>query len=82
MVDGLGQAYAGRLQVIKLDFNDAKNQPALDVLAVKAHPTVVLIDRQGVAQPPLIGIQTDEQLGPKVAALLGGGPSATPTAGP
>lgn len=81
MVDGLGQDYAGRLQVIKLDFNDAKNQPALAALGVKAHPTVVLIDRQGVAQPPLIGIQTDEKLRPKLAALVSGQP-ATPTAGP
>lgn len=70
-MDGLEQDYAGRLQVMRLNFNKGANDAAIRALDVRGHPTVVLIDRNGVPQPPLIGVQTDEKLRPKVEALLG-----------
>ena len=82
MVDGLEQDYAGKLQVIRLNFNDPRNDPAIQALHVIAHPTVVLIDRQGRPQTPLIGIQTDAKLRPKVEALLSGRQLSPSTATP
>ncbi len=70
MVDGLEQDYAGKLQVIRLNFNDSKNDSAIQALKVYGHPSVVLIDRQGTPQEALLGIQTDAKLRPKVDALL------------
>ena len=70
MVDGLEQDYAGRLQVVRLDFNDPKNAKAIRALRIQGHPTIVLIDRQGTPQPPLLGTQTDASLRPKVEALV------------
>lgn len=71
VVDGLEQEFAGRLQVVRLNFNDVTNTRAIRALHVQFHPTVVLIDRQGIPQEPLIGIGTDAKLRPKVEALLG-----------
>lgn len=70
VVDGLEQDYAGKLQVIRLNFNDTKNAKALQTLNVSSHPTVVLIDRKGTPQEPLAGIATDGKLRPKIDALL------------
>jgi hypothetical protein len=69
-VDGLEQDYAGKLQVVRLDFNDPKNRPALRALRVQGHPTVVLIDRNGKTQAPLLGPQTDASLRPAIQALV------------
>ena len=71
MVDGLEEDFAGKLQVVRLNFNDPKNNAAIRALGVRGHPTVVLIDRHGVPQAPLIGVQTDAKLRPKVEALIG-----------
>ena len=70
MVDGLEQDYAGRLQVVHLNFNDRKNGDAIRALGVRGHPTIVLIDRNGIPQEPLLGVQTDAKLRPKVEALV------------
>jgi len=56
--------------VVRLNFNQARNQAALRALHARFHPTVVLLDRTGQPQQPLIGIQTDEKLRPMVEALL------------
>ncbi len=56
--------------MVRLNFNDPKNDSAIQALKVYGHPSVVLIDRHGTAQPALLGIQTDEKLRPKVDALL------------
>ena len=70
VVDGLEQDFAGKLQVIRLNFNDGKNATVIQVLDVRGHPTVVLINKHGVLQETLLGIQTDAKLRPKVAALV------------
>ena len=69
-MDGLERDYAGRLQVMRLDFNDDRNSAAVRALRVRGHPTLFLINRAGELQPPLLGSQTDGQLRPKVEALL------------
>ena len=71
VVDGLERDFAGRLQVIRLNYNDPKNGDAIRALRVPGHPTVVLIDRSGIPQRPLVGMQTDARLRPKVEALVG-----------
>ncbi len=71
VVDGIEEDFAGRLQVVRLNFNQSRNDAAIRALGVRGHPTVVLIDRRGMPQPPLIGIQTDAKLRPKVEALPG-----------
>lgn len=70
-MDGLEKDYAGRLQVVRLNFNQGRNQAAIRALGVRAHPTVVLIGRGGHPLDPLIGVQTDAALRPKVEAVLG-----------
>ncbi len=70
MVDGLEHDYAGRLQVVRLNFNDKKNDAAIRALGVRGHPTIVLIDRNGIPQAPLLGVQTDAKLRPKVETLV------------
>ena len=69
-MDGLERDYAGRLQVVRMDFNDPTNKPALRALRVQGHPTIVLLTRDGRVQPPLLGAQTDGSLRPAVAALV------------
>jgi hypothetical protein len=71
VVDGIEQDFAGRLQVVRLNFNDPRNADAIRTLRVRGHPTVVLIDRRGIPQEPLLGRQTDAKLRPRVEALLG-----------
>ena len=61
----------GRLQVFYLNFDDPKNKAAIQPLHVVGHPSIVLIDRKGVAQAPLLGAQSDAKLRPQVAALVG-----------
>lgn len=69
-MDGIEQDYAGRLQVARLNFNQRTNDAAIRALRVRGHPTVVLIDRNGTPQEPLIGTQTDAKLRPRVEALI------------
>jgi hypothetical protein len=69
-VDGLEGDFAGKLQVVRLNFNDHKNDDAIRALHVLGHPTIVLIDRHGVPREPLLGVQTDTKLRPKVEALV------------
>ncbi len=74
VVDGLAHDYAGRLQVVRLNFNDPNNGAAIRALGVRGHPTIVLIDRGGIPRETLLGVQTDAKVRPKVDALVG--PSA------
>jgi len=58
------------LQVFYLNFNDTRNVAAIKALHVIGHPSVVLIDRQGVAHAPLLGAQPEAKLRPQVEALV------------
>ena len=69
-MDGLEREFAGTLQVVRLNFDRPQNRAALRALRVRGHPTIVLIDRQGIPQESLIGQQTDDQLRPRVEALV------------
>ncbi len=44
---------------------------AIKTLHVVGHPSIVLIDRKGVAQAPIFGTQSDAKFRPPVVALVG-----------
>ena len=70
VVNGIEQEYAGRLQVVRLDFNDRKNDDAITALGVRGHPTIVLIDKNGGRFGARLGARTPEQMRTDVEALL------------
>ena len=74
-MDGVDREYEGRLQVVRLDFNDRANGDAIDALGVSVHPTIVLLHADGQVEATLFGPQTGEQLRARVEALLAEGRS-------
>ena len=73
VVNGIEQEYVGRLQVVRLNFNDRQNEEAITALGVRGHPTIVLLDKRGKIFRTRLGEQTDAMLRPHVEALLAEG---------
>ena len=72
MVHGLEQEFAGRLQVITLDFGDRDERAAAQALGTRVHPSIVLVASGGGIVEVIPGAQTDGELRAKVEALVSG----------
>ena len=70
VVNGIAGEYGARLQVVRLNFNDAANERVIAALAVRGHPTIVLLDREGGITRTWFGAADAEDLRPLVEALL------------
>jgi hypothetical protein len=70
VVNGIEGEYGARLQVVRLNFNDGANERAIAALAVRGHPTIVLLDREGEVTRTWFGAADAEDLRPLVEALL------------
>ena len=75
-MNGFEEEYRGRLQVVRLNFNDTRNEPAIAALGARLHPSLYLINRQGDVQTTRFGAHTTEQLRPfiEVIAAVGKAP--------
>lgn len=69
-MDGIEQEYQGKLQVVRLNFNDARNEKVIAMLGVRAHPTIVFLDKDGQRQGQRLGPPTSEELRGLVEPLL------------
>ena len=70
VVNGLADEYGERLQVVQLNFNDPANEGVVTALAIRGHPTIVLLDRDGDVDRTWFGAATAEDLRPLVEAVL------------
>ena len=61
-MDGLEQTYGTRLHIMRVDFNSPAGQELAARYLVRGHPTIVVIDRAGTAQAPIIGVPTRERV--------------------
>jgi thioredoxin-related protein len=61
-VDGLEQTYGTRLHVMRVDFNSSTGQELAARYQVRGYPTIVVIDRAGVARSTIIGVPTRERV--------------------
>ncbi len=55
-MDGLEQTYGTRLRFMRVDFNSAAGQELAARYQVRGHPTIVVIDRAGIARSTIIGV--------------------------
>lgn len=69
-MDGLEREYQGRLQVVRLNFDEARNEQVIRELGVRAHPTIVFLDEDGHRQGQRLGPPTLEELRERVEPLL------------
>ena len=60
-MDGLEQTYRTRLRVVRVDFNSTAGQQLAARYQVRGHPTIVVIDRAGIAKSTIIGVPTRER---------------------
>jgi hypothetical protein len=70
VVNGLEVEFRDQLQVVRLDFNDREDEDVIAALAVRGHPTIVLIGRDGEIERTWFGAATAEDLRPLVEMLL------------
>ena len=61
-MDGLEQTYGTRLHVMRVDFNSPAGQELAARYQVRGHPTIVVIDRVGIARATIIGVPTRERV--------------------
>lgn len=61
-MDGLEQKYGTRLRFVRVDFNSSDGQALAQRYSVRAHPTIVVIDRAGVARTTVFGVPKREEL--------------------
>ena len=69
-MDGLQTRYAGRLQVIRLNFNDRQNEKAISALGIRAHPTIAIIRADGTLSRLWLGAPKEGDLEPLIDAVL------------
>ena len=69
-MDGIEREYAGKLQVVRLNFSDDRNMKVMEVLGVRAHPTIAFLDRDGRRQGQRLGPPGIEELRGRVDQLL------------
>lgn len=69
-MDGFEREYQGKLQVVRLNFNEAHNEKATAMLGVRAHPTIVLLDKDGQRQGQRLGPPSLDELRGLVESLL------------
>lgn len=69
-MDGIEREYQGKPQVVRLNFNEARAEKAITMLGVRAHPTVVLLDKDGRRQGQRLGPPSLEELRGLVEPLL------------
>lgn len=62
IVDGIQLQYAGRLIVYKLDYNQAADQRIAHAYAVRSHPVILVIDRDGVPVARWSGIVSEAEI--------------------
>lgn len=69
-MDGLEREYQGKLQVVRLNFNEARNEKVVAMLGVRAHPTIVVLDKDGERRGQRLGPPSLEELRGLVDPLL------------
>ncbi len=69
-MDGIEREYQGKLQVIRLNFNEVRNERVIILLGVRAHPTIVFLDENGQRQGQRLGPPSLEELRGRVEPLL------------
>ena len=70
IVDGLESAYGDRLQVVRLNANDARNRGVLEALRLRGHPTVVVFDRFGKETARIVGQRGEAEVRAAVESAL------------
>jgi hypothetical protein len=73
-VDGLEREYGARLRVERVDYNSPRGQALARRFLVRAHPSVLVIDRSGAASASITGVPTRAQLVATVEQVLGAAP--------
>lgn len=71
-MDGIEREYQGKLQVVRLNFSEARNERVIAMLGVRAHPTIVFLDKNGQRQGQRLGPPSLEELRERVDGLLAG----------
>jgi thioredoxin-related protein len=61
-VDGLEQTYGDRLAFERVDYTSARGQALARRFLVRAHPTVLVIDRAGQVVANIPGVPRREQV--------------------
>lgn len=69
-MDGIEREYGGRLQVTRLNFADDRNGRIIEILGVRAHPTIVFIDAKGRRQGQRLGPPSTDELRERIDELL------------
>ena len=69
-MDGLEQTYGDRLRFVRVDFNSSDGQALAQRYRVRAHPTIVVIDRTGVARTTVFGVPKREELEQAIDTVL------------
>lgn len=70
VVDGLEQAYAGRLTVVKLNFTADADTALVRALRVRGHPTTIILDGDRSETHRFLGPATAETLEAAILANL------------
>ena len=69
-MNGLQNEFADRLEVVRLNFDDRRNDEAIAALGIRGHPTIVLFNRDGERGRTWFGAVTADDLRPLLEALL------------
>ena len=69
-MDGIEREYQGKLQVVRLNFNEARNEKVIRMLGVRAHPTIVFLDKDGQRLGQRLGPPSLDELRGRVEPLL------------
>ena len=70
IVDGLQSAHVGRLQVVRFNFEDSRNERVMRKLGIRVHPVIVLFDRHGNEKERVIGQRPEDEVRAKVETFL------------
>lgn len=70
VVDGIEEEYAGKLIVVRLDFNAKGDRALVQALAVRGHPTTVVLDRDRQETKRFLGPVSAETLDAAVRAVV------------
>jgi thioredoxin-related protein len=69
-VDGLERQYGQKLGFERVDFDTSRGQRLARRYQVRAHPTVLVIDRAGAKAASIPGVPTAEQVAAEIERVL------------
>ena len=69
VVDGVMQAYAGKVELRRLDANDPANQKVADQFGVQYVPTFVFINGDGTRSDEVVGAMSADDVRRRLDAL-------------